>query len=383
MERAKREWLSDWMDRIVEHTFRWLRLLHSYLSVRDGTVGQLRTLLFKNWSITVAEARALRQLFTRKHLESESSLESEHKRLRWWVGSNEEIWLKSSYTLCIQFPLRIFHFCFEFFEYTKEGLKKRAWKFVTIFLYVVNYAFYPRTFTFSLSDSPAAYQSWQKNLHKRLPLFGDSSCRLCEFTSEAISWLEKLDPRKLNLYWYKYDIVTRWKGIFNLKIFKMLEEPRFLLFLFFLNFFGSRSRTARFNPEERVFEVSGGSKGGKEQGSAGEPSQGWAEVRVRFKRWKRRRDLVKGVSTDADINWACHQGKRRDLPKTLRYIEVAFSTPLKNSWTRFAEKCLESPRGEITFLFSRLIETIRPRINRFHGWKLNLSLVARFAMDLF
>lgn len=30
--------------------------------------------------------------------------------------------------------------------------------------------------------------------------------------------------------------------------------------------------------------------------------QGWLEVRVRFRRWKRRRDLVKGVSTDADIN---------------------------------------------------------------------------------
>lgn len=144
----------------------------------------------------------------------------------------------------IKIIVHAFNFRYVFFTFVsnfsntrKRELKKRAWKFVTIFLYVVNYAFYPRTFTFSLSDSPAAYQSWQKNLHKRLPLFGDSSCRLCEFTSEAISWLEKLDPRKLNLYWYKYDIVIRWKGIFNLKIFKMLEEPGFLLFLsFFFEF---------------------------------------------------------------------------------------------------------------------------------------------------
>lgn len=93
----------------------------------------------------------------------------------------------------------------------------------------------------------------------------------------------------------------------------------------------------------------GGKKGGKKRALA---RQGWFEVRVRFrgvgKRW---RDLVKGVSAGADINWACHQGKRRDLPEATRYIEVAFSTPLKNSPTHFAEKRLESPRNEITFLF--------------------------------
>lgn len=87
--------------------------------------------------------------------------------------------------------------------------------------------------------------------------------------------------------------------------------------------------------------------------------QGWLEVRVRFRRWKRRRDLVKGVSTDADINWACHQGKRRDLPKTLRYIEVAFSTPLKNSSSRFAEKWLESPQNRDNVSLTRLFGILR------------------------